>query len=352
MEQKQLGFGTTAEEMKAMYFNASEMKDVPYRLYQLNTRGERYYYVFDKDENPIFYPSVTTILHRVAPENKVLTDWKLKLGKEQADAYTAERAAYGTFIHGQLESMIIAQRYNLDALQDELVKYVEREKLPQGFAESHIEEAKADMVAFARWMWDYDVKPIAVEVALYSPTMEVAGMTDLVASIRSIPRSEEQKFIDKCKGDAEKEKKVRAMCGERINGIVDFKSGKKGFYESYEMQLEIYRRMWNETFPECEIDRIFNLAPKDWMGTAKKIPSYNFEEQTNKPSLAKVDIILQLYKACEADAERKIVNISGIIDLSKEDNNNVQIYTLSELVKNAPKDTEELEETENLDELF
>lgn len=336
--------------MKALYFNATTLKDVAYRLYQLNSRGERYYYTFGTDGEPIFFPSVTTVLHKVAPENRVLTEWKLRLGKEAADNYTNERAAYGTFIHGLIEQLVISRRFNLEEIKEKLEKYVEKEKLPYGFVESHIEEAKADMVAFAKWMRDYDVRPIAVEVALYSPTMGVAGMIDLVADVREYLISKEEEMVAK----ASDEGKAREKYGKRIYAIIDFKSGKKGFYDSYAQQLEVYRRMWNETFPELPISRMFNIAPKEWMGTAKKVPSYNYEEQTDNPAINKVDAILALF-ACEEEQDRKIVNISGTIDLNEKEENNVQVFNLAELVKENRKKIDEAESAEDVieeDELF
>lgn len=343
--QTQIAFGTTAEQMKALYFNATTLKDVAYRLYQLNSRGERYYYTFGTDGEPIFFPSVTTVLHKVAPENRVLTEWKLRLGKEAADNYTNERAAYGTFVHGLIEQLVISRRFNIEEIKEKLEKYVEREKLPYGFVESHIEEAKADMVAFAKWMRDYDVRPIAVEVALYSPTMGVAGMIDLVADVREYPISKEEEMVAK----ASDEGKAREKYGKRIYAIIDFKSGKKGFYDSYAQQLEIYRRMWNETFPELPISRMFNIAPKEWMGTAKKVPSYNYEEQTDNPAINKVDPILALF-ACEEEQDRKIVNISGTIDLNEKEENNVQVFNLAELVKENRKKIEDASEVDEFEE--
>lgn len=343
--QTQIAFGTTAEQMKALYFNATTLKDVAYKLYQLNSRGERYYYTFGTDGEPIFFPSVTTVLHKVAPENRVLTEWKLRMGKEAADNYTNERASYGTFIHGLIEQLVISRKFNLEEIKEKLEKYVEREKLPYGFVESHIEEAKADMIAFAKWMRDYDVRPIAVEVALYSPTMGVAGMIDLVADIREYPISKEEEMVAKASDEAGK-RKAREKYGKRIYAIIDFKSGKKGFYDSYAQQLEIYRRMWNETFPELPISRMFNIAPKEWMGTAKKVPSYNYEEQTDNPAINKVDPIFALF-ACEEEQDKKIVNISGTIDLNEAEGNNVQVYNLAELVKENRKKIEKAESAED-----
>lgn len=348
--QRQIAIGTTAEQMKAMYFNATQLREVSYRLYQLNSRGERYYYTFGEDEEPIFFPSVTTILHKVAPENKILTEWKLSLGKEASEAYTMERAHYGTFLHGQLEQLIISRSINLDTIKDEMVEYAERNKLTESFADTHIEEAKADIIAFGKWIKDYDVKPYAVEIALYSQQMGCAGMIDLVANLREYPIDKEAEAVEKAGGDAVKVAKAHEKYGARIDAIIDFKSGKKGFYESYEIQLEIYRRMWNEQFPDTPIERIFNIAPKNWLGTAKKQPSYSFEEQTGKPSAQKIEPLFALY-GLEEEKEKKIVSISGIYNLDGE-SDNVQIYNLSELVKEHRAEIDDVDETINGDELF
>lgn len=339
---KQIALGTTAEQMKAMYFNATQLKEVNYRLYQLNSCGERYYYTFDENDVPIFFPSVTTILHKVAPENKILTEWKLSLGKEQSEAYTAERAAYGTFLHGQLEKLIIARAIDLDTIKDELALYAESHKLTESFAENHIEEAKADIVAFAKWIKDYDVRPYAVEISLYSPSMGCAGMLDLVANLREYSIDDERKALEKAKNNAELASEMHERYSNRIDAIIDFKSGKKGFYESYEIQLEIHRRMWNEQFPDTPIERIFNIAPKNWLGTVKKVPSYTFEEQTGKPSALKIEPLLNLY-ALEEEKERKIVSISGMLSLDRE-NTNVQIFNLADLVKEHRTEVDEVAE--------
>lgn len=363
-----LAMGTTTEEMKAQYFDSATLHEPEYRLYQLNTRGKRYYYMFDEEGNPTFFPSVTTILKNVMPENTILTDWKLSLGKEESLAYSLERAAYGTFIHSQLAELMIARCYSLDEVHERLAKYAERENYPLSFVEDHEEEAKADMLAFAKWMRDYDVKPYAVEVSIYSPTMKIAGMIDLVCNMRERPIPDEQKEMDKLQEKLEKakgdEKKIKvimeaidAVKGEfskRIDAIVDFKSGKKGFYDEYAIQLELYRQMWNEYYIEHPITRIFNLAPKDWLRTVKKVPSYTFEEQTENKVLLRIPYLLELYKLMEQET-KTITMMSGVIALDeKEETSNVAIYSLEELVKkHSKKEGEPVEEAENpLDKMF
>lgn len=335
-----LALGTTTEQMQALYFASAQLHEPTYRLWQLNSKGERFYYTLDAEGNPIFFPSVTTILHAVMPENKFLTEWKLSLGKDEALAYTMERANYGTFVHSQLASLMILRRYNLDSLRESMGKFVEREKLPEGFIDAHEDEARADIIAFAKWMKDYDVRPYAVEVSLYS-SRGYAGMIDLVCNMREFSLEDEQKAREKADGDEKKLAKIEEKFSSRIDAIVDFKSGKKGFYEEYKLQLELYRQMWNENFPDKPIERIFNIAPKDWRGTVGKKPSYSFEEQTADPALAQLPLLLDLYKLRKTD-EKKVVMVGGEINLDEDITSNVKIYTLSELVKERqPKDEPE-----------
>lgn len=326
-----LALGTTTEQMQALYFASAQLHEPTYRLWQLNSKGERFYYTLDAEGNPIFFPSVTTILHAVMPENKFLTEWKLSLGKDEALAYTMERANYGTFVHSQLASLMILRRYNLDSLRESMGKFVERENLPEGFIDAHEDEARADIIAFAKWMKDYDVRPYAVEVSLYS-SRGYAGMIDLVCNMREFSLEDEQKAREKADGDEKKLAKIEEKFSSRIDAIVDFKSGKKAFYDEYVLQLALYKEMWNENFPDKTITRIFNVSPKDWTKTAKKAPSYNFEEQTDKPIIEQLPCLLELYKMRHTD-EKKVVVMSGEIDLDKDLGTNVSVYSLSELVK-------------------
>jgi hypothetical protein len=264
------------------------------------------------------------------PENRMLTEWKLSKGKEAAEEYTLERANYGSFIHGQLATLLTYRTYNLDGVRDALSEYVTRNNLPYGFIDAHEDEAKADIIAFSRWMWEYDVRPYAIEVSLFSEN-GYAGMIDLVCNLRVISRSDEAAARAKYGADEKKLAAIEAKAAERIDAIVDFKSGKKGFYDEYAIQLELYRRMWNENEPAKPIEHIFNIAPKDWTKTVKKVPSFTFEEQTNNPVLRQVDIYLDLFKLLDDD-DKTVVLMGGTIDLDTP-KENVKLYKLPELVK-------------------
>lgn len=313
------------EEIKAAYFNQGALRQPNYRLCQINVRGSRYYY--NMNENGCeFYPSVTTLIHNVAPENKILTEWKLALGKEAAEAFTMERANYGSMIHGFLQELVVTRKFNLDEIREKMLAYVKNHRLPDSFVDIHETEAREDMLSFAKWMKDYDVVPYAVEISLYHPELKYAGMTDLVCNLRKYPVGDKH-------GD------------ERVDAIVDFKTSRKGFHSEHIWQLEMYRLAWNLHFPDLPITEIANIRPKDWASTVKKQVSYEFIWQTEDPEVQKVPLLLELFKL-EEQKSRNIAIVSGTIDLNESLDSNIQVKTLEQIVLERSKDLEEAEETD------
>lgn len=305
--------GMTVEEMQCMFFDRTALIEPPYKVFQLNSKGHRYYYRFDENGQPEFFPSVTTILSQTLPKSPFLIEWIASKGMDEAERYKAERAAYGTFMHAQFEELIINRVYNLDDLKEKLKTYIEVNRLPDDFI-YYADDLKKDVLAFAQFVKDYDVRPLAVEIALVHPYYKYAGMIDLPCTMLRKPGGT-----------------------ERINAIVDFKSGRKGFYEDAEIQLHLYKMMWNVTFEQYPITNVFNFSPKDW----RKKPSYNLKDQTDSPNAAKIPALLEI-AAIEDDKRNNIFTaVSGSINLDEMQDltDNVISLTLSELIKTkAPID--------------
>lgn len=298
--------GMTVEEMKAMFFDGA-LIEPPYKVWQLNSKGHRYYYKFDDNGTPKFYPSVTTILSQTMPQSPFLIKWIADKGIDEAERYKAERAAYGTFMHAQFEELIINRVYDLDGLKAKLKEYIDNNKLPADFI-YYADDLKKDVLAFAQFVLDYDVKPLAVEIALVNPVYNYAGMIDLPCTMLTKPGSEDY-----------------------INAIVDFKSGRKGFHEEAEIQLHLYKIMWNENFPDVPIERVFNFSPKDW----RKKPTYNLKDQTDSPNAQKIPYLLELAAIEDAKRDNTFTAITGAICLDEKPdlNDNVTSLTLAELIK-------------------
>lgn len=315
--------GMTVEEMTAMFFDGA-LIEPPYKVWQLNSKGHRYYYKFDDNGMPKFYPSVTTILSQTMPQSPFLIKWIADKGIDEAERYKAERAAYGTFMHAQFEELIINRVYDLDGLKAKLKEYIDNNKLPADFIYS-ADDLKKDVLAFAQFVLDYDVKPLAVEIALVNPVYNYAGMIDLPCTMLAKPNSKDY-----------------------INAIVDFKSGRKGFHEEAEIQLHLYKMMWNENFPDVPIERVFNFSPKDW----RKKPTYNLKDQTDSPNAQKIPYLLELAAIEDAKRDNTFTAVSGVICLDGETglNDNVTSLTLAELIKTkAPKEATPDETTDAAD---
>ena len=282
--------GMTVEEMKALYFNADALREPPYKLYQLNSEGHRYYYRFDEQGNPIFYPSVTTLLSQTMPTSPFLIDWMLANGKEGAIEKRDLAAAYGTFMHGQLESLLIGRKYDFDSVPVVLLDYMQRNNLPDKVYGEWLVRIRKDVLAFAQFVRDWNVRPLAVEIALCHPDFHYAGMLDLPC-LMTDPKT-----------------------AEDFTAIVDFKSGRKGFWEEHELQLHLYKPMWEANFPKFPIQRLFNFSPKDW----RTKPTYNLKDQTDSVNAAKLPHLLSLAAIEDEKRENTLTIIRGTFDLDKD----------------------------------
>lgn len=297
--------GMTVEEIKALFFNADALREPAYKIYQLNTDGHRYYYRFVNGE-PEFYPSVTTLLKQVMPTPPGLLDWMIANGKDGATEKRDLAAAYGTFMHGQFETLIINRKYDFDAVPAVLSDYIMRNNLPERMFNEWAVRIRKDVLAFAQFVRDYNVRPLAVEIGLVHPEFHYAGCIDLPCMMT------DQKT------------------GEIFPAIVDFKSGRKGFFEEHELQLHLYRAMWNNNYPETAIERVFNFAPKDW----RTKPTYHLKEQTDSANAAKLPFLLQIAKIEDEKRDNTVTIVRGKLDLDKSAiADNLLSLSLAELIK-------------------
>ena len=288
------------EEMAALLVQPH--LEPPRKLYRIDRAGDRMYYYLDGN-TPVMYPSVTTVIRNNMPTSPHLIKWIGDMGTEAAEEYRDERAAFGTFMHKTFEDYLVAKFYDLDTMEQSLVNYLRTEGLPETLAAKWLHEQQKALLGFAQWVSDYKVKPLAIEVALASDEMEVAGMVDLICEATI---EEKGYFGEVYKTGANAGQPKETKREATVLAIVDFKSG-KDFYDDHAIQLEIYRRKWNENFPNTPIDRIFNWSPSDW----RNAPSYKFKEQTNNPQLYRVDHIIEMNKAANKRRERVATVISG-----------------------------------------
>lgn len=331
--------GMTVEEVKAEFFNEDALQEQPEPVYRLDSSGHRYYYTFDENGEPQFYVSVTTLIKQTLPTLPQLIKWIADMGYEESQRYAQERAAYGTFMHGQFAELLIARSYNLNGLKERLKMYIESEQLPSNFI-NYADDFKKDILAFAQFMKDTDLRPLAIELVLTNPQDGYAGAIDLCAEITI----EEKGFYGetyKTGANAGKPKETKRQ--RRIRAIIDFKSGRKGFFPEHEVQLLAYKTMWNMHFEQYPVERVYNFSPKEWRGTT---PTYNFKDQTDSKNAQKLPYLVELARIEDEKRDNTVVSCSGIIDLDKPDfANNITELSLSEVVKKRNQKSEEKPES-------
>jgi len=179
--------------------------------------------------------------------------------------------------------------------------------LPDKVFVEWVTKIRKDVLAFAQFVRDYNVKPLAVEIGLVHPDYHYAGCIDLPC-VMTDPKT-----------------------GETFPAIVDFKSGRKGFWEEHELQLHLYKWMWNVNYPDAQIERVFNFAPKDWR-TDK--PTYTLKEQTGSVNAAKLPHLLALASIEDDKRENTLTIVRGTVDLDNgKIADNVLMLSLAELIK-------------------
>lgn len=297
----------TLGQVRAMYFDDTALELPPVPLYRLDVKGSRHYFTLDEDGEPQFYAGVTSVTGATLPKPEQLVKWIADMGYENAIRYRDERAAYGTLMHTVFAYILTDGRLPLDMVNSLVEQYVKRENLAVNVWQ-WTEDLKQDVIAFAQWVADYDVQPLAIEISLCSSAMGVAGTVDLPCLL-TIPTKGQWGEVYKSgpqKGKPkETTKDVRYLC------IVDFKSGRKSYGGDVgcAAQLALYRDLWVENFDTTGLARslndvpddfplpirTFNWSPKDWCTT----PGYHFVEQTLAFHVPQMDAMLAMYKASE-----------------------------------------------------
>ena len=318
---KEIAPGMTVEEIRSLYFDKTALREPAYRVFQLNSDGHRYYYRFNEAGEPEFYPSVTTLLKQVMPTPPALLDWMIANGKDGSVEKRDLAAAYGTFMHIQFETLIINRRYDFDNVPAVLLDYMERENLPEKVFSEWCVKIRKDVLAFAQFVRDYNVRPLAVEIGLVHPEFHYAGCVDLPC-IMTEPKT-----------------------AKNFTAIVDFKSGRKGFYEEHELQLHLYREMWNVNYPDVPVERVFNFSPKDWRGPK---PTYNLKDQTESVNAKKLPYLLALATIEDEKRDNTMTIVRGVLDLDNgKIADNILSLSLAELIKTKATEKDAPEQAGN-----
>lgn len=226
----------------------------PYRLFRYDKAEDRYYYRFVGGE-AIGYLSMTSYAGMALPTSKFLIDWIADNGQEQSEYIKNERANYGTLTHVILTEIGRSRQGSFD----EIKRRAFEEAISLGYKYEAVEWQEGvlnDVISFLFFLKERNAKIIAAEFPICSDKYGLGGCIDWVLEF-DFGRN------------------------TRVNAILDYKSGRKGFYDSHIFQLHGYKTVWNDIYGDIfPVTHVFNIAPVKNAKTAKT--KYKLKNQTDE----------------------------------------------------------------------
>jgi hypothetical protein len=321
--------GIQAEEVNAMYYDAGLIEPM-YKLRRLNTIRGRIYFRFQDEVNllePIFYGGTTNMTSEI-PKSEQLIDWYASKGAEWAKRNYYQRMLFGSLEHSMLADYAIFKKLNLDEIPDRVRNYF----FTQNFYCTEKElsdmaiEAQMDFIGLSRWMIDYKVQLIAVEIPVFSDVDYMATQIDLVCLIEEDETFEREGYKTPGK------RKIPVLA------LINYKSGKSGFFDTHRFQLESEKNMFLECFPDFAKYKIrtYNLAGKKfrslkWDGRSRP---YAFSDQTDKINVDRYNAYLSLAKITRDERLGKPIRIiKGELSFGGDPLQCVEEKTLKQIVE-------------------
>lgn len=279
--------GITIIEPKVEYIHES-LQPPDYSVYRIDGGQNRYYYKL-KDNDPEFYISVTSLISSTRPTPYNLKKMLADMGWKQYHEFMRERADYGTWMHIMWNRLLIDGKIDIDSdtMNTELMTYIEGYGV-KIYKDVWIEDMQHDILAFAQWIKDYDVKPLLIEQPLVHSD-GFAGCPDLLCEMTI---QETGYWGEVYKAGEKKGQRKETKGDRRITAIVDYKSGRNGFHEENEIQLYGYEKLIAENYPNIVIDRLYDLSPKNW----RDKPTYSLKDQTESDVQGQFIPMLEMFK--------------------------------------------------------
>lgn len=295
-------------------YSINDLKTNPEPLYRINDRGMRFYYTLDNALNPTFYGSTTTIKSQVTPTPRAIIEKELQMGKQAFETYRNMRASFGTFWHVQAAVYTENQEYDLDSLQPTIQGWGENKGVA---TDGWHTDAWKGLLAWTRFMNDYNVQPIAIEIPLAHPG-GFAGTIDLVCQMNA------KKYTDKTAPEDRK----------RITAIIDWKTGY--IFPDHAIQLHLNKKVWEHHFPGHPIDKVFNWTWRDW----RSKPSYELRNQTSSEEAELIKHYLHIWKKKFFSKPRDIRAANGLIEIGQDSNQYWEKMPIEEYVKRKHQELE------------
>jgi len=306
----------TVEFVPTEWFDQNAIKLPNYKVGRVNFGKGRSYIKIEQDGSlaqPFrLYTSLTTSIAQSMPTPKALEEWKFQHGKKESERLMKVAAHYGTMMHIEIGKFIMDGVYDLDSCEEVVQNFTSDQNFWDADCDGWVHKLKEDLLAFVKFYNDYKVVPLGLEYVLLSDARGFGTPIDLVCLLTVTQDGLDYNNPYKSGERKGQPREVKVEVQKRA--IINFKSGRKGFYETHGIQMECEKLLWDENFPETPIDIAMNWAPADW----KTTPNYKVKEWQGTTSQAEIDAILKLAQIrYQAKAEkRQYMSMSGVISTS------------------------------------
>jgi hypothetical protein len=299
----------TYENVSTQWFNPDAIRLPNYKVGRVNYGVGRSYIRINEDgtlEQPFrLYTSLTTAISTCAPMEQSLLEWHCKLGLVEAKRYTKLRQHYGTLMHSEIGTYLTLNYYDFDTVQERVSAYLSEHNYWQPETDGWADELKYDVAAFIAFAQEHAIEPLGIEYVLLSDR-GFGTLIDLVCRLKMPVKGFHGEVYKS--GDRKGQPKETTELLDKV-AIINFKSGKHGFYRTNGIQIECEKQLWEENFPDIKIDCAMNWAPKEWIVT----PDWSLKDWTGDIDPGEIDAILQLAQIRYASKaiNKKYIDIQG-----------------------------------------
>lgn len=275
-------------------------------MYRFNKSGKRYYYDMIDGEIQLF-PSVTTIKSEIMPFSPFVTKYLIKRegGVDEYDDFMDATRCYGTILHICISNYLKSgKNYDErsiaeDTVRDIVYEQCEKERMPPQEYKYWTHMIWNDTLCLKDFLQDHDFEPLYIEYPGYYTNGDIrfAGAIDLIGymtceeKIKAIVPSGEVYQKDTKSGAKKGDPKMiteTQIIKKKVLAIVDWKSGKKGFFKDQAAQLKMYAMIAKQHLG-LAIEHLYNVTPNETSTT------YKFKERTADISDKKLEAMLSTF---------------------------------------------------------
>lgn len=287
---------------------------------------------YELEEDFRLFTSLTTAINcsrgGMPPQ---LLEWYCKHGLKEAKRLLRLSQHYGTLMHIMFGEFLRNGEMALNDINSMVDSYLQDKNFYQPECDDWPADLQKDLLAFAQFCFDCNVKPLAIELMLVSDR-GYGTPIDLVCKMNiEVWGFFGETYKTDCKGGRKGDPKESKAEKTIIAGI-NFKSGKHAFYRENGLQCIMEKQLFEENFPDIKIDAAYNWAPKEWKST----PSYNLKDWADESfTQEEIDAVIKLaqIRFGEKANSKSYMNIDGVVLLGASLEENISFDTIEQFCK-------------------